>query len=601
MKSSKNITGILWAGHELRGGVHVIGGGSNLAYTCDSMIKLSVNSPSLNACYDVLVDVPFPVQRELNALLATTEKAKDIEACDEAICTFIRKINEHRKRRALFLGFSQSPVTNSQKMNKRRKLRMETILIQKCPEILIFEKTDNVATQNRNCFVTGHLKQWKMKMRSMHHRLYGQISVTDGSHLIILIRFQSQIVHRCIIGYMVRFQSQIIKSYFSNRFDINWSIAYYAAPEYMATGDDDDSTTLSEKGATEKNENEVWGSGFIAQDITFLNKQWCFFPALTNQLFTIAALRAKKTHFLPLCVHNFSKNANYMELLIYIFLGRPMECQHPIIMAVSSCLAKRYGGSIQLSGTPGTSYYLNPEIPEAAHIRAVYSEMLGPVMSMALPPREKKPHEELTSQEVVNVWALLEINPDTLPLHQKFTTEAVIVKIDEEMERYMNWCKTCNKKIEETRPHWQCQEPGTALMPNYIYCFKSIIADVTGSAMLTWFSPEAHSLLPVCAEVLSYVPDPNQYELPPIIKNLQNTKHRFQVHFGDGSRKGTPRLVLNHVSDARTPLFPQIEGVESSNLTGSEGDRFTEVAVVPICVRVCVSRNLDLQTMIKQR
>lgn len=73
-------------------------------------IKLSGNSPAGNACYDVLVDVPFPVQRELNALLATTEKAKDIEACDEAICTSIRKINEHRKRRAFFLGFSQSPV-----------------------------------------------------------------------------------------------------------------------------------------------------------------------------------------------------------------------------------------------------------------------------------------------------------------------------------------------------------------------------------------------------------------------------------------------------------------------------------------------------------
>ncbi|XP_076934858.1 SWI/SNF complex component SNF12 homolog [Bidens hawaiensis] len=73
-------------------------------------VKLSGNSPVGNACYDVLVDVPFPVQRELNALLATTEKTKEIEACDEAICTSIRKINEHRKRRAFFLGFSQSPV-----------------------------------------------------------------------------------------------------------------------------------------------------------------------------------------------------------------------------------------------------------------------------------------------------------------------------------------------------------------------------------------------------------------------------------------------------------------------------------------------------------
>ncbi|KAL0381817.1 UNVERIFIED_CONTAM: SWI/SNF complex component SNF12 [Sesamum angustifolium] len=73
-------------------------------------IKLSGNSPVGTACYDVLVDVPFPIQRELNALLANTEKSKEIEACDDAICAAIRKIHEHRRRRAFFLGFSQSPV-----------------------------------------------------------------------------------------------------------------------------------------------------------------------------------------------------------------------------------------------------------------------------------------------------------------------------------------------------------------------------------------------------------------------------------------------------------------------------------------------------------
>ncbi|XWS32637.1 hypothetical protein CRYUN_Cryun22dG0007500 [Craigia yunnanensis] len=73
-------------------------------------IKLSGNNPAGTACYDVLVDVPFPIQRELTALLVNAEKTKEIEACDEAICAAIRKIHEHRRRRAFFLGFSQSPV-----------------------------------------------------------------------------------------------------------------------------------------------------------------------------------------------------------------------------------------------------------------------------------------------------------------------------------------------------------------------------------------------------------------------------------------------------------------------------------------------------------
>ncbi|KAJ0260928.1 SWI/SNF complex component SNF12 [Hirschfeldia incana] len=73
-------------------------------------IKLSGNSPAVSACYDVLVDVPVAIQRDLNNLLANVEKSKEIEACDEAICRAKRKINEHRRRRAFFLGFSQSPV-----------------------------------------------------------------------------------------------------------------------------------------------------------------------------------------------------------------------------------------------------------------------------------------------------------------------------------------------------------------------------------------------------------------------------------------------------------------------------------------------------------
>ncbi|XP_047068926.1 SWI/SNF complex component SNF12 homolog [Lolium rigidum] len=73
-------------------------------------IKLSGNGANSSACYDILVDVPFPLQKEMTAFLANTEKHKDIEACDEVISASIKKIHEHRRRRAFFLGFSQSPV-----------------------------------------------------------------------------------------------------------------------------------------------------------------------------------------------------------------------------------------------------------------------------------------------------------------------------------------------------------------------------------------------------------------------------------------------------------------------------------------------------------
>ncbi|KAL4559788.1 hypothetical protein LXL04_031934 [Taraxacum kok-saghyz] len=73
-------------------------------------IKLSgSNNPVGNTCYDVVVDVPFSLDKDMSNFLENLEKHREIDACDEAICTAIKKIHEHRRRRAFFLGFSQSP------------------------------------------------------------------------------------------------------------------------------------------------------------------------------------------------------------------------------------------------------------------------------------------------------------------------------------------------------------------------------------------------------------------------------------------------------------------------------------------------------------
>ncbi|CAI8597539.1 unnamed protein product [Vicia faba] len=74
-------------------------------------IKLSGDCPAGTACYDVQVDVPIPLQKEMSAFLASNsvESHKEIEASDEIISSNLKKIQEHRRRRAFFLSFSQSP------------------------------------------------------------------------------------------------------------------------------------------------------------------------------------------------------------------------------------------------------------------------------------------------------------------------------------------------------------------------------------------------------------------------------------------------------------------------------------------------------------
>ncbi|PWA79727.1 nucleic acid-binding, OB-fold protein [Artemisia annua] len=46
--------------------------------------------------------------------------------------------------------------------------------------------------------------------------------------------------------------------------------------------------------------------------------------------------------------------------------------QQPVILAVSSCYLKTYGGQIQLSATAATSYYFNPPVDETTDLLAAY-------------------------------------------------------------------------------------------------------------------------------------------------------------------------------------------------------------------------------------
>ncbi|XP_071915161.1 SWI/SNF complex component SNF12 homolog [Coffea arabica] len=73
-------------------------------------IKLSGNCPAGNTCYDVPVDVPILLEREMSSFLTDLERNKEVDAFDEAISAAIRKIHEHYQRQAFFLGFSHSPA-----------------------------------------------------------------------------------------------------------------------------------------------------------------------------------------------------------------------------------------------------------------------------------------------------------------------------------------------------------------------------------------------------------------------------------------------------------------------------------------------------------
>ncbi|PWA80414.1 ABC transporter C family member 2 [Artemisia annua] len=49
----------------------------------------------------------------------------------------------------------------------------------------------------------------------------------------------------------------------------------------------------------------------------------------------------------------------------------------------------------------------------------------------------------------------------------RFTTEAIILGIDEKKIWYYNKCRTCGKRLVDGCPHWQCEESNDESVPNY--------------------------------------------------------------------------------------------------------------------------------------
>lgn len=89
-------------------------------------VKLSGSNPSGNTCYDVVVDVPLPLQQEMSSFLTSMEKCQDIDAYNDTIAAAVKKIHEHHRRRAFFLGFSHSPAefVNTLVASQRKDLKV---------------------------------------------------------------------------------------------------------------------------------------------------------------------------------------------------------------------------------------------------------------------------------------------------------------------------------------------------------------------------------------------------------------------------------------------------------------------------------------------
>ncbi|GKA51523.1 DNA helicase [Tanacetum coccineum] len=182
------------------------------------------------------------------------------------------------------------------------------------------------------------------------------------------------------------------------------------------------------------------------------------------------------------------------------------------------------------------------ELADAAkiklHVQAHFGERDNAVGISDIMPCRMDKEEKMRSR--FSIQSLLNVNPQHYK-QLKFTTEATIMEINASKGWYYRKCTACNKKVPEGSPNPQCSDHGPQQLANYGATFD----DGTAVATITCFSPEAHTFLPDCNDVVKNAENKDKRQVPDALKQLENTKHIFQYHFGKGAKPVDPDFNLD--------------------------------------------------------
>ncbi|PWA84211.1 replication protein A 70 kDa DNA-binding subunit [Artemisia annua] len=245
--------------------------------------------------------------------------------------------------------------------------------------------------------------------------------------------------------------------------------------------------------------------------------------------------------------------------------------EKPVIIAVSSCRVSRFRNNLQLSSTPATYYYIDPDIPELQQYKAEYKAALdlNPPLQIVRHPYQDK-EQEKKKQNRIPFSKLLTENPAT---HRdvQFTCEGTITGINTSREWFYPSCTTCTNKALINEDVFECKIHG--------YNFKAFVTDTTGTVMMTFFSPKADDIVGVkCETFVNSIQNPDPRDFPEEILSLIGEKHIFQFHYNMTSRERIVDFILHVILDK--PNAPkQIEDKASGSGTTQEASKTIETSI----------------------
>ncbi|PWA69687.1 nucleic acid-binding, OB-fold protein [Artemisia annua] len=248
-------------------------------------------------------------------------------------------------------------------------------------------------------------------------------------------------------------------------------------------------------------------------------------------------------------------NRNSLQLTLWGHLAETFNKQgidaleKPVIIAVSSCRVSRFRNNLELSSTPATYYYIDPDIPELEQYKAEYRSAFNLIPPL---PVIRQPFKDKEQEKFRNRFPLADLMPQ--PMHPytgvKFTCEGTISGLNMSREWYYKSCNICQIKVELKGDIFNCKVHGPVESPVDRYNFKAYITDGTQTVMMTFFSPKADNIVGTdCQSLVTSLKNPNPKEFPQKIREIVGKRHVFQFHFNTTMAQGPNDFIFNDILD----------------------------------------------------
>ncbi|GMN27604.1 hypothetical protein TIFTF001_041055 [Ficus carica] len=204
----------------------------------------------------------------------------------------------------------------------------------------------------------------------------------------------------------------------------------------------------------------------------------------------------------------------------------------PVVIAFSAMAAKQYMGGLYVASTSGTSFYIDPDIPETKKIKKRFSHSIQGIDFIAGSTKKPLPLEE---QKTINRTTIIELQALNPYQNQetKFTVKAIITELHIHQGWFYNACPRCYRQIKQSGTSWWCDNHGhLTTMPISWYKINARIEDSTGGMNIVMFGKTVQSLINKPCSILTIqegYTDPAV--IPPILNQLKGMSKIFVIQF----------------------------------------------------------------------